>query len=442
MPDIFGVLTGVADRAPARAPLPAASDDDSAFSAAYDDAARDATRDSAPAQPATTGRSQSEDQSAADPAPDGERRLPRAPKTPDKKASAAAAADAKLRTATEEPVAVDPAAALAATENAVDPAEHLVADETILVADANAPAPERETGPEVAAAALIIAPVLTASPADAPATDAADGPAGVAPLGASGPSETKTEALAPTDVPVAAPAEPAPTTDAATALEAPKAEGRASAETASIATKDGAAASLAPPSEKREAAAVATAQAAPSAHRQKHEEKKREAIGLAEHKIELLAAASDRQQVTQAAAKSTGVVFGPQTADAAAQVVAAIRAEAGSDQIDVRLDPPELGRVRISMHFERGDVVTATVSSERTDTLDLLKRHQDELTRELEKAGFARVNLQFSTGGSGQNFTQQPSMAPTERLYAADAADDVRIQYLSLRTDNRLDRLV
>ncbi|MBY0421621.1 MAG: flagellar hook-length control protein FliK, partial [Parvularculaceae bacterium] len=114
----------------------------------------------------------------------------------------------------------------------------------------------------------------------------------------------------------------------------------------------------------------------------------------------------------------------------------------GSDQIDVRLDPPELGRVRISMHFERGDVVTATVSSERSDTLDLLKRHQDELTRELEKAGFARVNLQFSADGSGQNFARHNFETPADGLFRADPLEDVRVQYLSLRTDNRLDRLV
>ncbi len=130
--------------------------------------------------------------------------------------------------------------------------------------------------------------------------------------------------------------------------------------------------------------------------------------------------------------------------DAAAQVIAAIRSDKGSNEIDVRLDPPELGRVKISFSFERSDIVTATVSSERTDTLDLMRRHQDELARELERAGFSKVRLDFSAGDSGRAFSDQPRAHSgwRESGFGGDAAEDVRVHYLSLRTDNRLDRLV
>lgn len=130
--------------------------------------------------------------------------------------------------------------------------------------------------------------------------------------------------------------------------------------------------------------------------------------------------------------------------DAAAQVIAAIRADKGSKEIDVRLDPPELGRVKISFAFERSDIVTATVSSERTDTLDLLRRHQEDLARELERAGFSKVRLDFSANDSGRAFSEQSAPQPSwrEAAFGDDPIEDVRVHYLSLRTDNRLDRLV
>jgi flagellar hook-length control protein FliK len=129
--------------------------------------------------------------------------------------------------------------------------------------------------------------------------------------------------------------------------------------------------------------------------------------------------------------------------EAASQVIAAIRADKGSKEIDVRLDPPELGRVKISFSFERSDIVTATVSSERTDTLDLLRRHQEDLARELERAGFSKVRLDFSANDSGRGFSEQSApQAWREAAFGDDPIEDVRVHYLSLRTDNRLDRLV
>lgn len=142
--------------------------------------------------------------------------------------------------------------------------------------------------------------------------------------------------------------------------------------------------------------------------------------------------------------RSTPPILAAQSTSAAAQVVAAIRAEKGSNEIEVRLDPPELGRVRINLTFERTDIVTATVSSERTDTLDLLRRHQDDLKSELERAGFSKVRLDFSAGDSGSAFSEQArsQQAFGDSRFAGDAIEDAHIQYLSLRTDNRLDRLV
>jgi hypothetical protein len=88
--------------------------------------------------------------------------------------------------------------------------------------------------------------------------------------------------------------------------------------------------------------------------------------------------------------------------DAAARTVAqAIVAGADRNRIELRLDPPELGRVSIDLRLDDG-AVTASVSAERPETLDLLRRHADALQRELSSAGFERATLAFGDRGDGR----------------------------------------
>ena len=129
--------------------------------------------------------------------------------------------------------------------------------------------------------------------------------------------------------------------------------------------------------------------------------------------------------------------------DAAKQVVAAIRANATGGAIEVRLDPPELGQVRISFQMERTDIVAAVVNAEKTDTMDIMRRHADELAAALEKAGFSGVDLQFqSQSGDGQSANGGGSQFGDQEFFDSGPAMNSEVVYLSMRTDNRLDRLV
>ncbi len=74
---------------------------------------------------------------------------------------------------------------------------------------------------------------------------------------------------------------------------------------------------------------------------------------------------------------------------------------ASSDDIEIRLDPPELGRVQI--HLTRHDGgIQAMVLSDRPETHDLLRRHAEALARELGSAGFDNVSLDFAAGGEAR----------------------------------------
>ena len=81
----------------------------------------------------------------------------------------------------------------------------------------------------------------------------------------------------------------------------------------------------------------------------------------------------------------------------AAQIVFAI-ARTEEPGIEIRLDPPELGRVHIHLAPVEGGI-QAVVLAQRPETHDLLRRHAELLAQELADAGFSAVTFHFSTSG-------------------------------------------
>lgn len=71
---------------------------------------------------------------------------------------------------------------------------------------------------------------------------------------------------------------------------------------------------------------------------------------------------------------------------------------ASDRRVEIRLDPPELGRVQIHLTPVDGGL-QAMVLSDRPETNDLLRRHAELLARELNAAGYGSVSLDFAAGG-------------------------------------------
>lgn len=71
--------------------------------------------------------------------------------------------------------------------------------------------------------------------------------------------------------------------------------------------------------------------------------------------------------------------------------------------ITVTLTPEDLGALKFEMQ-SRGDTIHVTLTVERPETLDMLRRHIDQLTAEFRQAGFAGASFSFSGGawGGGQ----------------------------------------
>ena len=113
-------------------------------------------------------------------------------------------------------------------------------------------------------------------------------------------------------------------------------------------------------------------------------------------------------------------------------VTIAAHARAGSNKFDIRLDPPELGRIDVRLDVDRNGQVTSHVTVDRADTLQLLQSQQPQLQRALEQAGLTTSDngLQFTLrdqsfagqNGSGGNSGQQAAhvVIPDSRLAPID----------------------
>jgi chemotaxis protein MotD len=91
-------------------------------------------------------------------------------------------------------------------------------------------------------------------------------------------------------------------------------------------------------------------------------------------------------------------------------------AQAGTNHFEIRLDPPELGRIEVHLAVDRDGHTTTSLIADRSDTLDLLRRDASGLERALQDAGLktADNSLQFSL--RDQSTGQQQSNTPAPRV--------------------------
>lgn len=78
----------------------------------------------------------------------------------------------------------------------------------------------------------------------------------------------------------------------------------------------------------------------------------------------------------------------------------------GSDRINIQLKPAELGRVEVQMDVAKDGRVTAVISAERSETLDLLQRDSRALQSALNDAGLRTDSDSLSFNLKGQNQAQ------------------------------------
>jgi hypothetical protein len=112
-------------------------------------------------------------------------------------------------------------------------------------------------------------------------------------------------------------------------------------------------------------------------------------------------------------------------------VAIAAKSQSGNKQFDIRLDPPELGRVEVRLSIDATGKVQASLSADQPRTLDLLKTDAPTLTRALRDAGLnvSQNGLNFSLRGqdrqnSGNSFTPRTGR-PSQSLIATSVIGSV-----------------
>jgi flagellar hook-length control protein FliK len=128
----------------------------------------------------------------------------------------------------------------------------------------------------------------------------------------------------------------------------------------------------------------------------------------------------------------------------------ATRSQSGARQFDIRLDPPELGRVEVRLSIDAAGKASAHLSADHPQTLDLLQKDAPALTRALRDAGLdvSQDGLNFSlrhqaSDGNAQNSFQGGFRGNRNGAFALTATTSIEATSTSAawRTpaDGRLD---
>lgn len=76
--------------------------------------------------------------------------------------------------------------------------------------------------------------------------------------------------------------------------------------------------------------------------------------------------------------------------------------------VEIALSPKELGRVRMSISASEVGVMVSVIA-ERPETLDLMRRNIEQLSREFEMIGYSEIAFAFAEGEAQEGFSQKDS---------------------------------
>jgi flagellar hook-length control protein FliK len=110
----------------------------------------------------------------------------------------------------------------------------------------------------------------------------------------------------------------------------------------------------------------------------------------------------------EAASQARLLNSAPNPAYVVRQIAEAANKASDKNMIELTMDPPELGKVRMSM-AESGGVMAVTISADSQATTELMRRHMDLLRKDFMEMGYQDVSFSFEQGGSDGS-SQQAQM--------------------------------
>ncbi|MBT8472560.1 MAG: flagellar hook-length control protein FliK [Marinicaulis sp.] len=122
----------------------------------------------------------------------------------------------------------------------------------------------------------------------------------------------------------------------------------------------------------------------------------------------------------------------PAASNPMSQIAAVIRSDNSNGNIEIQIDPPELGRVRIEFVVESKDAIKAVLISDRPETVDYMRRNSGELQQQLRSAGFEAIDLSFSSSKKRLFESKAELSAFNENSGEEFDGDTGQVVYLSL----------
>lgn len=106
--------------------------------------------------------------------------------------------------------------------------------------------------------------------------------------------------------------------------------------------------------------------------------------------------------------------------------------------VEVRLAPAELGQLQLTLGLD-GDVLRVSITAERAETLDLMRRHSADLAAEFRALGYAGASFAFEQGRPGSRSPQMPAQSADEAEAASKTAPGPTAVASSVRPASGLD---
>ena len=106
----------------------------------------------------------------------------------------------------------------------------------------------------------------------------------------------------------------------------------------------------------------------------------------------------------------------------AVQVAEAVRQAGPAGALEIALEPEDLGRVRLVFSAAEAGLAV-TVQADRSETLEMLRRHIDLLLSDLRARGFEDVQIDFGGSMPGGQGEAAPEGGPAARPPADPATD-------------------
>lgn len=114
----------------------------------------------------------------------------------------------------------------------------------------------------------------------------------------------------------------------------------------------------------------------------------------------------------------------PQVPISSVAVHIAAQAQNGVRRFDIRLDPPELGRIDVRLDVARDGSVNTHIIVERSETLDLMQRDARQLERALNESGLDTKEGELTFSLKDQGFADDHNEHYEEEGQGKDTLDD------------------